>query len=210
MREKSSTGCTQHCVVKASTYEVTSMPDRKLSARYANMPVRRCFPHPHLLSCTARIGMYSYRVTDESLADFLAATWEVSTEADRIGYRLKGPTFHFKPCEQPFGARADPSNAVDLGYPMGSIQIPGGLEAILLLNDVITISEYTTSTLPSEVILTVLRKHCLEVRCASARVILKRRCTHARPARRTLTKYASRYGCSISPVSWVSSRTLDL
>jgi biotin-dependent carboxylase-like uncharacterized protein len=90
------------------------------------------------------MGMCSYRVKDESLADFLAATWEVSTEADRIGYRLKGPTFQFKGGEQPFGAGADPSNVVDLGYPVGSVQIPGGLEAILLLNDAVTGGGYTT------------------------------------------------------------------
>lgn len=90
------------------------------------------------------MGMCSYRVKDESLADFLAATWEVSTEADRIGYRLKGPTFQFKAGEQPFGAGANPSNVVDLGYPVGSIQIPGGLEAILLLNDAVTGGGYTT------------------------------------------------------------------
>ena len=90
------------------------------------------------------MGMCNYRVKDESLADFLEAAWEVSTEADRIGYRLKGPTFHFKPGEQPFGAGADPSNVVDLGYPVGSIQIPGGLEAILLLNDAVTGGGYTT------------------------------------------------------------------
>lgn len=90
------------------------------------------------------MGMCSHRVTDESLADFLAATWEVSTEADRIGYRLKGPVFKFKEAEQPFGAGSDPSNVVDLGYPVGSIQIPGGLEAILLLNDAVTGGGYTT------------------------------------------------------------------
>jgi biotin-dependent carboxylase-like uncharacterized protein len=90
------------------------------------------------------MGMCSHRVKDESLADFLAATWEVSTEADRIGYRLKGPTFQFKEAVQPFGAGSDPSNVVDLGYPVGSIQIPGGLEAILLLNDAVTGGGYTT------------------------------------------------------------------
>jgi len=90
------------------------------------------------------MGMCSYRVKEESLADFLTATWEVSTEADRIGYRLKGPTFQFKSGEQPFGAGSDPSNVVDLGYPVGSIQIPGGLEAILLLNDAVTGGGYTT------------------------------------------------------------------
>jgi len=102
-------------------------------------------PHPSKdIDVRVIVGMCSYRVTDESLTDFLAATWEVSTEADRIGYRLKGPTFQFKPGEQPFGAGADPSNVVDLGYPVGSIQIPGGLEAILLLNDAVTGGGYTT------------------------------------------------------------------
>ena len=90
------------------------------------------------------MGMCSHRVTSDSLAEFLTAEWEVSTEADRIGYRLKGPTFEFNAGEQPFGAGADPSNVVDLGYPVGSIQIPGGLEAIVLLNDAVTGGGYTT------------------------------------------------------------------
>lgn len=90
------------------------------------------------------MGMCSHRVTADSLAEFLRADWEVSTEADRIGYRLKGPVFEFNPGEQPFGAGADPSNVVDLGYPIGSIQIPGGLEAIVLLNDAVTGGGYTT------------------------------------------------------------------
>ena len=89
-------------------------------------------------------GMCSHRVTPDSLAEFLRAEWEVSTEADRIGYRLKGPTFEFNAGERPFGAGADPSNVVDLGYPIGSIQIPGGLEAIVLLNDAVTGGGYTT------------------------------------------------------------------
>jgi len=90
------------------------------------------------------MGMCSHRVAPDSLKDFLAADWEVSTEADRIGYRLKGPTFEFNAGEQPFGAGADPSNVVALGYPIGSIQIPGGLEAIVLLNDAVTGGGYTT------------------------------------------------------------------
>lgn len=90
------------------------------------------------------MGMCSYRVEEESLVEFLDTAWEVSTEADRIGYRLKGPPFRFKAGPQPFGAGADPSNVVDLGYPVGSIQIPGGLEAILLLNDAVTGGGYTT------------------------------------------------------------------
>ena len=90
------------------------------------------------------MGMCGHRITQNSFEEFLATSWEVSTEADRIGYRLKGPTFDFQPGEQPFSAGADPSNVVDLGYPIGSIQIPGGLEAIMLLNDAVTGGGYTT------------------------------------------------------------------
>ncbi len=46
--------------------------------------------------------------------------------------------------EQPFGAGSDPSNVVDLGYPVGSIQVPGGVEPICLLNDAVTGGGYVT------------------------------------------------------------------
>jgi len=90
------------------------------------------------------IGMCADRLVDESLDEFLAAKWEVSTESNRVGYRLKGPQFRFKDREPPFGAGSDPSNVVDLGYPVGSIQIPGGQEAILLMRDAITLGGYAT------------------------------------------------------------------
>lgn len=90
------------------------------------------------------IGMCADRLVDESLNEFLAARWEVSTESNRVGYRLKGPQFRFKDREPPFGAGSDPSNVVDLGYPVGSIQIPGGQEAILLMRDAVTLGGYAT------------------------------------------------------------------
>jgi len=110
---------------------------RALDPTFVTMPAKH-------LELRIVMGMCSHRLTEESLAEFLAASWTVSPEADRIGYRLKGPTFRFKSGEQPFGAGADPSNVVDLGYPVGSIQVPGGLEAILLLNDAVTGGGYTT------------------------------------------------------------------
>lgn len=45
-----------------------------------------------------------------------------------------GPELAFER-EQPFGAGANPSNIVDSAYPYGSIQIPGGLEPIVLYRD---------------------------------------------------------------------------
>lgn len=73
------------------------------------------------------LGLYDYRVQPESLATFLSETWSVASEADRIGYRLKGGTpLRFVERTPPFGAGDDPSNIVDACYPIGSIQVPSG------------------------------------------------------------------------------------
>ncbi|MBI2962140.1 MAG: biotin-dependent carboxyltransferase [Deltaproteobacteria bacterium] len=90
------------------------------------------------------MGLCSYRLTADSAGEFLAATWEVSTEADRVGYRLRGPALRFRDREPPFGAGSDASNVVDVGYPVGSVQVPGGQEAILLMRDAVTGGGYAT------------------------------------------------------------------
>lgn len=85
------------------------------------------------------LGLYDYRVTPDSMTTFLADTWTVSSEADRIGYRLKGGTpLTFFDREPPFGAGDDPSNIVDACYPIGSIQVPSGREPIMLHRDAVS------------------------------------------------------------------------
>lgn len=88
------------------------------------------------------MGLCEYRLTDESKETFLDADWSVTPEADRVGYRLRGPDIEFVEREQPFGAGADPSNVVDLGYPIGSIQIPE--QPIILMRDAVTGGGYAT------------------------------------------------------------------
>jgi biotin-dependent carboxylase-like uncharacterized protein len=90
------------------------------------------------------VGLASYRLTRESLAGFFDATWRVTPDANRVGYRYRGIDLDFVPREQPRGAGSDPSNVVDIGYPVGSIQIPGGVEPIALLNDAVTGGGYAT------------------------------------------------------------------
>ncbi|PRW64313.1 5-oxoprolinase subunit C family protein [Actinopolyspora mortivallis] len=99
---------------------------------------------PEVVQLRLVVGLCSYRLTERSLESFLDTTWKVTKDADRIGYRLRGGTIEFVEREQPFGAGSDPANVVDLGYPIGSVQIPGGNEPIILLNDAVTGGGYAT------------------------------------------------------------------
>ncbi|KIS45419.1 biotin-dependent carboxyltransferase family protein [Kosakonia radicincitans] len=98
-------------------------------------------------SVTLRLipGLYIHRLTDAAVDTFFADNWYVSTEADRTGYRLKGgQPLAFNPRTPPFGAGSDPSNIVDACYPIGSVQVPGGLEPIVLLRDAVSGGGYMT------------------------------------------------------------------
>jgi biotin-dependent carboxylase-like uncharacterized protein len=88
------------------------------------------------------LGLCDYRLTEESRDDLCHAEWTVTPDADRVGYRLEGPEIDFTPREQPFGAGPDPSNVVDLGYPVGSIQVPQ--KPIVLMRDAVTGGGYAT------------------------------------------------------------------
>ena len=90
------------------------------------------------------IGLASYRITEESMEEFLSTTWSVTPDADRVGYRYRGGELKFVEREQPAGAGSDPANVVDFGYPIGSIQVPGGVEPIVLMNDAVTGGGYAT------------------------------------------------------------------
>ncbi|CAB3390275.1 biotin-dependent carboxyltransferase family protein [Kyrpidia spormannii] len=89
-------------------------------------------------------GLYVHRLTEESKQEFFAAEWTVTPEANRVGYRYKGIRLQFVDRPQPFGAGSNPSNVVDCGYPIGSIQVPDGVEPIVLLNDAVTGGGYAT------------------------------------------------------------------
>ena len=90
------------------------------------------------------MGLCAYRLTEQTVDEFLAAEWAITPDADRVGYRYRGIELEFVEREPPFGAGHDPSNVVDVGYPVGSIQVPGGVEPIILLNDAVTGGGYAT------------------------------------------------------------------
>jgi biotin-dependent carboxylase-like uncharacterized protein len=95
--------------------------------------------YPKSLELRVLTGLYFHRLTEEAAGTFFEDTWTVAPEADRIGYRYrKGRALAFRERKQPFGAGSDPSNIVDAGYPYGSIQVPGGLEPIILHRDAVS------------------------------------------------------------------------
>jgi biotin-dependent carboxylase-like uncharacterized protein len=84
------------------------------------------------------LGLYDYRLTDQGMSALLDKPWTLTPVADRIGFRYSGTPLDWHERVQPFGAGSDPSNIVDAGYPIGSIQVPGGVEPIILHRDAVS------------------------------------------------------------------------
>ena len=84
------------------------------------------------------MGLYDHLLTADGRRTFEEATWTLTPVADRVGFRYKGERLEFLEREPPFGAGSDPSNIVDAPYPIGSIQVPGGVEPIVLHRDAVS------------------------------------------------------------------------
>ncbi|MCT2182786.1 biotin-dependent carboxyltransferase family protein [Brevibacterium casei] len=84
------------------------------------------------------MGLYDFRLTEKGKANLVEEEWQLTPVADRAGLRYSGPGVEWVDREQPFGAGSDPSNIVDAGYAVGSIQIPGGTQPIVLHRDAVS------------------------------------------------------------------------
>ena len=84
------------------------------------------------------MGLYDHLLTGDGRRTFEETEWTLTPTADRVGFRYKGAKLDLLEREQPFGAGSDPSNIVDAPYPIGSIQIPGGIEPIVLHRDAVS------------------------------------------------------------------------
>ena len=104
-------------------------------ARCPRTCARRC---PTRWRVRVVMGLYDHLLTDDGRRTFLETTWKLTPVADRVGFRYKGEQLDMVKREQPFGAGSDPSNIVDAPYPIGSIQVPGGVEPIILHRDAVS------------------------------------------------------------------------
>ncbi|MEA2178654.1 MAG: hypothetical protein QOG77_1951, partial [Solirubrobacteraceae bacterium] len=115
-------------------------PDAPVGARLDDRDRPRFAPE---LEVRIVLGLYSHRLTPESLAGFLETDWTVTPNADRVGYRYRGIELRFvERDEAPFGVGSSPWNTCSLNYPCGVIQLPGGVEPIVLMKDGVTGGNY--------------------------------------------------------------------
>ncbi|GAA1203863.1 biotin-dependent carboxyltransferase family protein [Pseudonocardia alaniniphila] len=80
------------------------------------------------------LGPQDHLFTPESVRTFLQTAWRLSPISDRMGCRFVGPPLHFLPRPDHLVGQAgsDPSNIVDDAICVGSIQVPSGLEPIVM------------------------------------------------------------------------------
>jgi biotin-dependent carboxylase-like uncharacterized protein len=112
--------------------------DRDHARVGASVPVQLRPTMPSELEIRVVMGLYDHLLTTDGRRTFVEATWTLTPVADRVGFRYKGDALDLLKREQPFGAGSDPSNIVDAPYPIGSIQIPGGVEPIVLHRDAVS------------------------------------------------------------------------
>lgn len=84
-------------------------------------------PLPAIVAGPIRVvlGPQDDHFTEPALAAFLTAQWSISPTSDRMGYRLEGPVL----------GHAKGHNIISDGIALGSIQIPGSGQPLVLLAD---------------------------------------------------------------------------
>jgi len=101
--------------------------------------------YPRQLEIRIVVGLYNHRVTDESMKAFCETEWTVTPNADRVGYRYRGIELKFVHRDKPpFGVGDSPWNTCALNYPCGVLQLPGGVEPIVLMRDGVTGGNYAS------------------------------------------------------------------
>ncbi len=80
------------------------------------------------------LGPQDFMFTEKGVETFLTAQWKLSPVSDRMGMRLVGPPLelHPRPSYLTRDAGAGPADIVDDVIPVGGIQVPGGIEPIVM------------------------------------------------------------------------------
>ncbi len=125
-------GLEGRAVRKGDSVAVGSASRRPAEVGRAVPPARRPL-YPAEAECRVILGPQADRFTPAGIRAFLEGVYEVTPQADRMGYRLKGPVIE----------HARGHDIVSDGIPLGGIQVPGEGQPIVLLVDRQTTGGYT-------------------------------------------------------------------
>jgi biotin-dependent carboxylase-like uncharacterized protein len=125
-------GLEGRAVRKGDSLAVGSAGGRPAEIGRAVLPARRPV-YPAEAECRVILGPQADRFTPAGIRAFLEGVYEVTPQADRMGYRLKGPVIE----------HAQGHDIVSDGIPLGGIQVPGEGQPIVLLVDRQTTGGYT-------------------------------------------------------------------
>ena len=118
-------------LVKGDMLRVGPLPAAAREGRAVPLALRPAYPAER--ECRVILGPQADRFTTEGVRAFLGDPYEVTPQADRMGYRLKGSVI----------AHARGHDIVSDGIPLGGIQVPGEGQPIVLLVDRQTTGGYT-------------------------------------------------------------------
>lgn len=103
------------------------------SATVARMPSEYIPVYGNRIALRVILGPQDDLFTEEGISTFLSSEYTVSTQADRMGYRLEGPRIQHR----------EGADIVSDGIPLGAVQLPGDGLPIILLVDRQTTGGYT-------------------------------------------------------------------
>jgi len=107
--------------------DLSSLLDRRLPADLPQGP-----EEPRTIRVVP--GPQDFMFTDKGVDTFFSAEWKLSPVSDRMGMRLIGPQLelHPRPSYLQRDAGSGPADIVDDVIPVGGIQVPGGIEPIVM------------------------------------------------------------------------------
>ncbi len=118
---------------KLAANDEINLGDKKLS-EYGSYLSRNFIPiYENIPAIRVIMGPQDDYFTDEAIDVFLNSTFQVTSESDRMGYRLEGPKIEHK----------SGADIISDGIVFGSIQVPGHGSPIIMMSDRQTTGGYT-------------------------------------------------------------------
>lgn len=109
------------------------------------------FQGPHAQLVGVVLGPNDDWIAETGHKLFFSSEWVISSRSNRVGLRLEGPALEYSAVayDKPSEAGSDPSNTIDIGYPIGGINIAGETP-IILMHDCLTLGGFIVPyTVPS-------------------------------------------------------------